>query len=140
MHHAPEVLKKEGHKLTPQRLMIWHILQAGRHLSAEDIHQEIEKKFPGIDLTTVYRTLELLVRLELVQESRFPVGPHQYEATDKLGHSHIICRKCGRVHHFDVADLLAAANRICENQDFSCADVELNISSVCNDCLKKDRS
>lgn len=117
--------------------MIWHILQQGKHLSAEDIHQKIAKKIPGIDLTTVYRTLELLVSLGLVQESCFSVGPHQFEATDKLGHSHIICRECGRVRHFDAARLLAAANFICENQDFSCREVELNISSICNDCLDK---
>lgn len=137
MHHAPEILKKEGHKLTPQRLLIWHILAEGKHLTAEQIHKRVKSQFPGVDLATVYRTLELLVRLGLVQESSFSFGPSRYEATENVGHNHIICRICGRVEHFDGSKLKEVASSVCELKGFDIESVEANISSVCNDCFSK---
>jgi Fur family ferric uptake transcriptional regulator len=137
MHHAPQVLKQQGHKLTPQRLLIWHILAEGKHLTAEQIHKRVKSEFPGVDLATVYRTLELLVRLGLVQETQVTFGPSRYEATEEIGHNHIICRKCGKVEHFDGLKLQEAASNVCEFKDFDIGSVEVNLSSICNDCLKK---
>lgn len=137
MHHAPEVLKKEGHKLTPQRLLIWHILAEGKHLTAEQIHKQVKSQFPGVDLATVYRTLELLVRLGLVQETSVSFGPSRFEATEEIGHSHIICRHCGRVEHFNASQLLKAAATICQEKGFDFAKTEINLASVCQNCLKR---
>lgn len=138
MHHAPEVLKKQGHKLTPQRLLIWHILAKGKHYSAAQIHNRVKKEFPGVDLATVYRTLELMVKLDLIQESKFPSGPSRYEATDKIGHNHIICRKCDKVEHFEGKKLHNAISEICEKKKFDNKSTEINLSSICKTCLEKE--
>lgn len=139
MHHAPEILKKEGHKLTPQRLLIWHILAEGNHLTADQIHKRVKGQFLGVDLATVYRTLELLVRLGLVQESSFTFGPSRYEATEDVGHNHIICRKCGKVEHFDGCSLHDTAALICESKGFDVGSTEVNMSAICNKCIIGDK-
>jgi len=137
MHHAPEILKKEGHKLTPQRLLIWHILSEGKHLTANEIHKKVKKKFEGVDLATVYRTLELLVRVGSVQESTFPIGPTRYEATEHLGHNHVICRVCGRVEHFEEGNTQKSIGRICTAKGFDGQSTEIKVLSSCQKCLER---
>jgi len=135
MHHAPEVLKKEGHKLTPQRLLIWKILEEGKHYTASQIHEKVEKKFPGVDLVTVYRTLELLTEHNFVQESKFPTGPARYEITDQIGHNHIVCRNCNKIEHFEDERLLELVNEITNSKGFDTKATKISISSICKDCL-----
>lgn len=138
MHHAPEKLKEEGHKLTPQRLLIWHILSEGTHCTANQIHKKAKEQFPGVDLATVYRTLELLVKRGLVQENKFPDSPVQFEVTESIGHKHIVCRKCGKVEHFKSESLLNAISEVCKSHGFNSNSTEINLSSICNNCLEKD--
>jgi len=137
MHHAPEVLKKEGHKLTPQRLLIWHILIEGKHLTANEIHNKVKKKFKGVDLATVYRTLELLVRVGSVQESTFPIGPTRYEATEHVGHNHVICRVCGRVEHFEGDSVDKNIGKICAAKDYDAENTEIKLLSTCKACIER---
>ncbi len=137
MHHAPDILKKEGHKLTPQRLLIWHILEEGKHYTANEIHEKVQNKFPGIDLATVYRTLELLTRLNFVQESSFASGPARYEATDQIGHTHVACRECKRIEHFEEEKLLTMIKEVCEKKNFDGENIEINISATCKSCQGK---
>ncbi|KKK53237.1 hypothetical protein LCGC14_3096810 [marine sediment metagenome] len=137
MHHAPDILKKEGHKLTPQRLLIWHILEDGKHYTANEIHEKVQNKFPGIDLATVYRTLELLTRLNFVQESSFASGPARYEVTDQIGHTHVACRECKRIEHFEGEEVLAMIKEVCNKKNFDAENIEINISATCKSCQGK---
>lgn len=135
MHHAPEILKKEGHKLTPQRLLIWNILEEGKHYTANQIHQKLQKKFPGVDLATVYRTLELLTSHDFIQESSFASGPARYEITEHIGHTHIVCSQCKRIEHFEEDKLLKMIKEVCKNKNFDAANIEITISATCKSCL-----
>ena len=71
MHHARATLREQGYRLTPQRNLIWEVLRdAGRHLTAEEVAAEVRRTLPDVNVSTVYRTLELLVSLDLVVETR----------------------------------------------------------------------
>ena len=67
MHHARATLREQGYRLTPQRNLIWEVLRdAGRHMTAEEVAAEARRTMPDVNVSTVYRTLELLVSLDLV--------------------------------------------------------------------------
>ncbi len=137
VHHAPEILKKEGHKLTPQRLLVWRVLEEGKHYTANQIHEKIIKKLPGVDLVTVYRTLELLSKHNFVQESTFDSGPAHYEITENIGHTHVVCRQCKRIEHFEEEKLLTMLKEVCKKKNFDTENIDINISATCKSCLSK---
>jgi Fur family peroxide stress response transcriptional regulator len=73
-------LRDNGHKITPQRLAIVHILaKSESHPSVEDIHVQIKNDFPTMSLATVYRNIVLLKSLGEVLELGFPDGSNRYD-------------------------------------------------------------
>ena len=91
-------LKEKGYRLTPQRKLILDIIHStANHLCADDIYSLVDQKMPGVNRSTVYRTLDLLENLGLVVKSELD-GRHIYHHSDKgLQHHHLICRRCGNV-------------------------------------------
>ena len=82
MHHARATLREQGYRLTPQRNLIWEVLRdAGRHMTAEEVATEVRRTLPDVNVSTVYRTLELLVGLDLVVETRLESVASYYEVT-----------------------------------------------------------
>ena len=101
MHHARQTLRDRGYRLTPQRNLIWEVLRdAGRHMTAEEVTAEVRSTLPDVNVSTVYRTLELLVSLDLVVETRLEGSACYYEVSPEPTHHHFVCRKCGAVGHF----------------------------------------
>jgi Fur family ferric uptake transcriptional regulator len=91
-----------GYRLTVPRQIILDVLsKTSKHLSAEDIYHAVHKVYPAIGLTTVYRTLELLVTTGLVFKFDFGDGRARYELSEgpkSIGHHHhLVCTGCGRI-------------------------------------------
>ena len=95
-------LQKAGFRVTAPRTVILEVLShTAKHLSAEDIYLAVHSEYPNIGLTTVYRTLELLVQIGFVYKVDFGDGRARYELADGpkgIGHHHhLVCTGCGRV-------------------------------------------
>ena len=102
MHHARQTLKDAGYRLTPQRVAIWEVARKdGRHLTAEQIAEEVKRSLPEVSLSTVYRTLELLVSLDLVHETHLDGRRSYFEVAPDPVHHHFVCERCGTVGHFE---------------------------------------
>lgn len=104
MHHLlsanNETFRRQGHRLTPQRQMVLTVIeQASEHLSAEDICQRVQERYPFVSLSTVYRTLDLLKTLGLVREVHLLGEQRFYESAGAGMHHHLLCRGCGAVLH-----------------------------------------
>ena len=100
-----EILRDKGHRLTPQRMMVLEAMEASdAHISAEEIHTQVRAKYPYINISTVYRTLELLKELGLVTETDLGSGRFLYHLAGKAHHHHLVCRRCGK--NMDVEDSL----------------------------------
>ncbi len=98
-----QTLKNKGYRLTSQRSAILDVLHGSdKHLTAEDIYNQVRARYPRINRSTVYRTLELLKKLELVDETDLGGDRLYYHHVEKGHHHHLICQKCGRV--FDVEE------------------------------------
>ena len=91
-----------GYRMTVPRQSILDVLsKTSKHLSAEDVYMAVHKIYPNVGLTTVYRTLELLVQMGLVFKFDFGDKRARYELTEgpkgARHHHHLICTACGRV-------------------------------------------
>ena len=100
---AGELLRERGCRSTPQRVLIMQLLEQsrGRHLSVDEIHSQLRSRLPYLDVSTVYRTLDLLCDLGFVRETDLGEGRILYEWADDPDHHHLVCRSCGHVVHVD---------------------------------------
>ncbi|MEG0963016.1 MAG: Fur family transcriptional regulator [Lachnospiraceae bacterium] len=137
-------LKEKGLKMTRQRMLVLEALASceDKHLTAEEIYEIVKADFPEIGLATVYRTIQLLVELDLVDSIQLGDGYVRYEI-GKLGeekahhHHHLLCMECGKVISFrdDLLDELEA--RIMESASFQVINHEVKLYGYCKECLAK---
>ncbi len=139
-----KILKEKGLKITKQRMVVLKALASceDKHLTAEEIYEIVKADFPEIGLATVYRTIQLLVELDLVESIqlgdgyvRYEIGKFQGEETHH--HHHLICLECGKIISFrdDLLDELEA--RIMESASFQVINHEVKLYGYCKECLEK---
>ncbi len=101
-----EDLRQKGHRLTPQREMILSVIcECGGHFTADEILQRAQERYPYLGKSAVYRTLELLTRLGVVNQTDFGQGRVEYELHQHPHHHHLLCRHCGKRTEVDQAIL-----------------------------------
>ena len=91
-------LRQQGYRLTPQREMIVEVVaHAERHVTAEEIHAQVQTRTRAVNVATVYRTLDLLMELGMVSRTDLGEGRVAYASTCHGPHCHLVCRACGGV-------------------------------------------
>ncbi|WP_068671951.1 Fur family transcriptional regulator [Oceanobacillus sp. Castelsardo] len=145
MEHRIERIKKQLHsqsyKLTPQREATVRVLleREEDHLSAEDVYLLVKEKAPEIGLATVYRTLELLSELKIVDKINFGDGVSRYDLRKegaKHFHHHLVCVECGSVEEIE-NDLLEDVEKIVQRDwGFQVQDHRLTFHGICKQCQK----
>ncbi|MGG5462397.1 Fur family transcriptional regulator [Clostridium sp. B9] len=134
-----EELKKKGYKLTPQRRAIVDtiIQNEGKHLTAEEIYDEVKKNCPEIGLATVYRTIILLEEMGVIYKLDLEDGCSRYELAhddEHHRHHHLVCNKCGKVFEVE-ADLLDELEEEIETKyGFKILDHTVKFFGICKDC------
>ena len=130
-------LSEQGYRLTPQRMMILSAIEnSDNHISAEEIHAQIVAKYPKVNISTVYRTLELLKRLGLVTETDLGGGRVRYHSAEKGHHHHLVCRQCGAIIDLDEALLSPLKSALLREYKFSADLRHLAIFGRCVNCSK----
>ena len=141
LEQIKEQLQSQQLKLTPQREATLQVLLENheQHLSAEDIFMLVKQKAPDIGLATVYRTLELLYELRIIEKLSFGDGVARYEFRSDdhpHHHHHLICLNCGRVS--EIEDLLDDLEKKVElEHQFQIVDHRVNLLGYCVNCRKK---
>ncbi len=92
-----EVLRKRGMRLTAQRQLILEAVHSLGHATPEQVHQAVTKVAAGVNITTIYRTLELLEELGLVTHTHLSHGSPTYHRVGEDQHVHLVCRCCGMI-------------------------------------------
>ncbi len=132
-----QALRERGYRLTPQRLMVLEAIHdAESHVSAEEIYAQVRARYPEVNISTVYRTLELLKKLELVTETDLGGGILRYHHVDKGHHHHLICQKCGRMFDLDESVLDSLSGALIREYGFVPDLRHLAIFGRCLDCQK----
>ena len=130
-----EALQEKGYRLTPQRMMVVEALHSvDQHISAEEIYAQVCIKYPYANISTVYRTLELLKELGLVTEIALGDGRVRYHPVDKGHHHHLVCQKCGKTVDLPEEVMLPLEETLSRDYHFKSDLKHLAIFGLCSDC------
>ena len=136
--------RNAGYRLTlPRQIILKALSQTSEHLSAEEIYLAVHRIYPAVGLTTVYRTLELLVRLGIISKFDFGDGRSRYELTagkEKKHHHHLICTNCGKV--IDYTDFIDEENevlnkvekKLSQKYNFKINSHQVHFYGLCDKC------
>src|SRR5215510_13477406 len=96
-----EELQARGMRVTPQRAIIFEAIEKLEgHITAEEIFEQVQKVNPYVSLATVYRTLELLMELNLINQTNFGRSQTYFALKDHGPHHHLVCSECGFIEEF----------------------------------------
>lgn len=96
-----EQLRSHGYRLTAQRRLVLDAVTELGHATPEDVSTWVRERSAGVNVSTVYRTLELLEQLGLVTHTHLDHGAPTYHAAEAAEHLHLVCRHCGAVIEVD---------------------------------------
>ncbi len=129
-------LHAQGFKLTPQRKATIAVLleHQTRHLSAEEVYSLLHQKHPEVGLATVYRTLDVLVEIQIVNKISFEDGIARFDLkTSDKGHfhHHLVCSVCGNVTEIYEDMLIDVEERLARQYHFEVTDHRLTFLGIC---------
>ena len=131
---AIEALRSKGYKATPQRIAICRIaLNSRAHPSAQQIYVKVKKIHPTVSLSTVYKTLEVLADLELVQEINFPRGQARFDSYMNP-HINLICLKCGNITDLDDMTVKEITKKVAVSTKFKPTGQRMDVYGICQKC------
>lgn len=130
-------LKEKGLKSTAQRDDIARVFFAStRHLSIDELYQEVRKVNPRVGYATVYRTIKLLKDCELAEERHFADGQTRYEnsESDAEHHDHLICDRCGEIVEFNDDRLETLQEEVASSLGFVLVRHRMELYGICRAC------
>jgi Fur family ferric uptake transcriptional regulator len=128
-------LRQQGHRLTPQRLMVLEVVsRTCKHLTADEIYAEVHAAHPYVNIATIYRTLQWLQHAGLVTSIWSGSGPLRYEYSTSPAHHHLICTHCGREQEIgdDILDTLK--ENLLARYGFVAQLSHLGLTGQCEEC------
>ena len=138
LQNARRALNVPGLRITNQRALILDIIRQGEgHLDADEVYRLARKKQPRLSLSTVYRTLQMLKKLGLVEEVHFDEAHHHYEIKPPAEHHRLDCLGCGQVVEFQYPLAHLVKRNVTEAKDFEIVDDELRMTGYCSKCRQR---
>ena len=135
-----KLLNTAGLRNTTQRALIMDIIRNGRgHLDADEVYRQAKRKQPRLSLSTVYRTLQKLKGLGLIEELHFDEAHHHYEIKPPTEHHHLLCLGCGKVIEFKYPLVSSVKRNVAEAKDFEITGSEVRMTGYCADCQKNKK-
>lgn len=137
-----------GYRITLAREVILDALsKANKHLSAEDIYMRVHPGHPNIGLTTIYRTLDILVNIGIILKFDFGDGRARYELVENTKgmdyHLHLICTECNRIIDYtdfvdDVIELINLIEKgLSQKYNFKITNHTIQFYGLCKECANK---
>ncbi|MCW2504241.1 MAG: transcriptional regulator family [Actinomycetia bacterium] len=129
----PDALRARGLRMTAPRQLVLEAVRRLGHATPEQLHDEVTRTAAGINLTTVYRTLELFEQMGLVTHTHLSHGAPTYHAADDQ-HVHLVCRGCGRVDEVGTELLAPLAATLADDRGFAVDVGHVALFGLCRDC------
>ena len=130
-------LRDKGLRLTPQRELVLAAVRALEHATPEEVAEKVKLTHPGINLSTVYRNLETLENVGLVQHSHLGHGSATYHAAEGLNHLHLVCEDCGSIGDAPLEIAAAFVQTLSDEYGFRTDVTHFAISGLCVNCKDK---
>jgi len=115
-------------------MVVKAVEEADSHISAEEIYLQIRARYPHMNISTVYRTLELLSGLGLVTETDMGDGRVRYHSIGKGHHHHLVCQKCGEIIDVEESMLSQLWGEIGQRYGFKVNMKHLAFFGLCAKC------
>lgn len=130
-----EQLRDNGYRITAaRRAVVDAVFGAARALTPAQVHDMARKKYRALGLVTVYRTLEKLEELHLIQRVHQPLGCQAFISSG-VGHQHLLlCQQCGRVEFFEGDDLEPLNRAIAKKTGYQIREHWLQLFGLCANC------
>jgi Fur family ferric uptake transcriptional regulator len=129
-----DLLRARGLRLTAQRQLVLEAVYALGHATPDQVHAEVSRTAAGVNITTVYRTLELLEELGLVTHAHLSHGAPTYHAMGEDQHVHLVCRVCGGIAEVKPGVLEPMARRLAAEQGFIIDVGHVALFGLCAHC------
>lgn len=130
------MLRANGGRATATRRATIEVLLAGglhRHLSADDVADEVRQLLPEVAVSSIYRTLAALEELGLVTHVHLGHGPSTFHLNDQT-HRHLVCRHCHSTIEVDSSEFIDLARRLDVNYGFAMSPEHFAIVGECQSC------
>jgi Fur family transcriptional regulator, peroxide stress response regulator len=133
---AIEALRNKGYKATPQRIAICRIaIHSREHPTAQSIYNDVKKVHPTVSLATVYKTLQVLRDLGLIQELNLPQVQARFDPYLKP-HVNLICQQCGKIEDLDDPTAREISERVSTATKFKPNGQRIDVYGICQKCSK----
>lgn len=129
-------LRARGYRLTPQRQLVLEAVASLGHATPDDIVTAVRRTASGVNISTVYRTLELLEELGLVTHTHLGHGPPTYHAATDDDHVHLVCRVCGTVSETAPGLVDGVVTELLKTEGFRADVGHLAIFGTCRACAE----
>ena len=130
-------LREHGFRITPQRQLVLEAVEHLRHGTPEEILVEVQRTASGVNLSTVYRTLEVLEDVGLVTHAHIGHGPPTYHAVDEHVHIHLVCDRCKKVQSVPADLATAFCNTLEAEYGFRTDISHVSVHGQCADCATR---
>ena len=129
-----ERLREKGYRLTPQRELVLRAVERLGHATPDEVLASVREQSEAVNVSTVYRTLELLEELGLVTHTHLGHGAPTYHAAEDADHLHLVCRDCGGIEEVAPGVFDEVAQRIAVDHGFTIDATHFAIFGTCATC------
>ena len=139
-----DILKQGGYKITSQRKIVLETLYNHRkdHLTVDEVYQYVRETNPEVGLATVYRNIQILNRLGIIEKISFDDKDIRYEIFYEdvpMRHYHLICKQCGKVDELELDFMARYKDLLKAEKDFEALEAQIKIYGLCHECVEKNR-
>jgi Fur family ferric uptake transcriptional regulator len=129
-----EQLRARGYRVTPQRQLVLEAVARLDHATPEEIGAQVQQTARGVNISTIYRTLELLEQIGMVTHTHLGHGAPIYHLASDADHVHLVCRECGRVSEIGPDAIRPLITALEERHGFETDVGHLTVFGRCRDC------
>ena len=130
-------LRARGYRVTPQRQLVLAAVTRLEHATPEDIWADVQRTASGVNISTIYRALELLEQLGLVTHTHLGHGAPRYHLAAEAEHVHLVCSECGRISQVPPDAVASLVTAVEEKYGFETDVGHLTVFGRCADCRAK---
>ena len=129
-----ERLRAKGYRLTPQRELVLRAVEKLGHATPDEVLQEVHSEASAVNISTIYRNLELLEELGLVRHSHLTDRAPTSHSTSIPQHVHLVCRSCHAIIDAHPEDIVPLTERLKNKHGFTTDVGHLTVFGLCKEC------
>jgi Fur family transcriptional regulator, ferric uptake regulator len=131
-----ELLRSRGLRMTPQRrAIVFEVMRTQGHIAPADVARKVQGEMPGVNASTVYRTLALLEEIGVLSHAHLESGA-EYHRTEEAGHVHLTCSSCGAEDDLSIDEAQALQKVVERHRGFEPDLTHFAISGLCATCQR----